>query len=547
MSLARRVRGVPLEDLITWVAAGAVGVFLVWFAIRIDDVTAPMYANSDIASAAVLAQLLPDQGSGHVVLGYYPWLESLFALDLTRWVPSHVAFWKVAPFFVYAASVALTGWTVWRTVSRKTALLVALAMAAPAPLVIYLLGASNQRLPLLGHAVLLAAFLITTPSVARWGRPERGVWAVALALTLAPGVASDPLIVLGGAAPFLAAVAIGWRLRLLSRGAAAVAGGACLIGVVGGFGLEQLAEHFNIVYVSPGWGLASPDTAASNGWLLLKAVALFAHGRFDDTGPPPVNAFDVLRIAVAVVAIAVVIALLVALVRVARPFLTDPARPAASRLLAIYWGASLILIAAPFVFTTVPVQIHSVRYLVTLWPALLTLVAVVYARRAHVWLAILAATSAFIGCLELGRGSYTLHVVIQPTPTEVAKLQRIATTHNLDHGYAGYWDAMPITLESDFEVRAYPIAPCGKAGYCPLHLHVIESWYTPKPGTRSFYVVGDQALQPPLGPPPASWGRPAKTVRIGHLTVYLFDYDIASRLMPFVPGGLASDERNGES
>jgi hypothetical protein len=546
MSLVRRVRGVPLEDLIIWAAAAAVGVFLVWSGIRIRDITAQMYANSDIASAPVLAQLLPDQGSGHVVLGFYPWLESLFALDLTRWVPSHLAFWKAAPFFVYGAAIVLTGWTVARTVSAKAGGLVALAMAAPAPLVISLLGAPDQRLPALAHAVLLAAFLVTTPSVARWGWSGQVTWAGGLALTLAPGTASDLLIVLGAAVPFLAAVAIGWRLGLLHRGVAAVAGGACVIGALGGLGLERLAEHFRIVYVPPGWGLASVGTALSNGWLLLKVVALFAHGWFDK-GPGPVDALDLLRIAAAVAAIAVVIGLVIALVRIARPFLTDPARPAASRLLAIYWGISLLAVSAAFVFTTAPVGLSSVRYVFTLWPALLTLAAVVYARRAQVWMAIFAMVTALIGCVELGRGLYTPEVTIQPTSMEVARLEQIAASHHLDHGYAGYWDAMPITLESDFKVRAYPIEPCGAVGYCPFALHVIESWYTPKPDARTFYVVGDQTLMPAVGPPPPSWGPPLKTLRVGHLTVYLFDYDIASRLMPFKPGDLSAPERKVHS
>jgi hypothetical protein len=542
MSLVRRVRGVPLEDAAIWVATAAVGVFLVWSAIRIRDITAAMYANSDVASAPVLAQLLPDQGSGHVVLGYYPWLESLFALDLTRGVPSHVAFWKAAPFFVYGAAVALTGWTVARTVSVRTGFLVALAMAAPAPLVIRLLGASDQRLPALVHAVLLAAFLVTTPSLSRWAWPARAIWAAALAVTLAPGVASDLLIVLAAAVPFVVAVGIGWRLRLLATDVAALATGACVFGALGGWALERLAEHFRIVYVPPGWELASVGNALSNGWLLLKEVALFAHGRFD-TGPPPVDALDLAWIAAAAAAIGATLLLVVALLRLGRPFLADEGRPPAVRLLALYWAASVLLVCGPFVFTTIPVGINSVRYVFTLWPALLTLVALVFVRRADVWLATVAAVTALIGCWELQRGLYTPPVVIQPTPEEVAQLERIAEANHLDHGYASYWDAMPITLESDFELRAYPIEPCGSVGYCPFHLHVIESWYTPKPGARTFYVVGDQSLMPPLAPPPPSWGRPAKTIRVGHLTVYLFDYDIAARLEPFEPGGLAAPER----
>jgi hypothetical protein len=546
MSLVRRVRGVPLEDALTLAAAVFVGVFLIWSAIRIRDITALMYANSDIASAPVLAQLLPDKGSGHLVLGYYPWLESLFALDLTRWVPSHVPFWKAAPFFVYGAAVLLTGWTVWRTVSLRTGFLVALAMAAPAPLVIFLLGSPDQRLPALMHAVLLAAFLIATPSIARWGWPARATWAGALAITLAPGAASDLLIVLGAALPFLAAVTVGWRLGLLGREAAGIAAGACVIGVIGGFGLERLAEHFEIVYADPDWGIASVGTALSNGWLLLKEIALFGHGWFD-TAPPPVDAFDVLRIGAAVAAIGATVFLIAALVRGARPFLTDAARPAGVRLLAVYWGASILLVSGAFVFTTVPAGLSSVRYVFTLWPALLTLAALVYARRAHVWLAILAAASALIGWAELDRGLYTPAVVLQPTPAEVAELQRIVTSNRLDHGYASYWDAAPITLESDFELRAYPIEPCGTIGYCPFHLHTMESWYAPKDGARTFYVLGDQSLIPPLAPPPSSWGRPVKTIHVGHLTVYLFDYDIASRLEPFKAGGLAAPERKAQS
>jgi hypothetical protein len=546
MSLVRRARGVPLEDALTLAAAIFVGVFLVWSAIRIRDITALMYANSDIASAPVLAELISDKGSGHLVLGYYPWLESLFALDLTRWVPAHISFWKSAPFFVYGAAVLLTGWTVWRTVSPRAGFLVALAMAAPAPLVIFLLGSPDQRLPALTHAVLLAAFLISTPSLSRWGWPARAVWAAGLAITLAPGAASDLLIVLGAALPFLVAVAAGWRLRLLERDSAAVAAGACLVGVVSGFGLERLAEHFEIVYASPDWGIASVGTALSNGWLLLKEIALFGHGWFD-TAPPPVDLFDVVRIAAAVAVIAATVFLVLALLRAARPFLTDAGRPARVRLLAIYWAASILLVSGPFVFTSVPAGLSSVRYVFTLWPALLTLAAVVFTRRAHVWLAILAAVSALIGWAELDRGLYTPAVVLQPTPAEVTELEKVAALNRLDHGYASYWDAAPIMLESDFKLRAYPLEPCGRIGYCPFHLHDIESWYRPKPGARTFYVVGDQSLIPPLGPPPASWGTPAKTLHVGHLTVYLFDYDIASRLEPFKAGGLAAPERSAES
>src|SRR5438093_4302901 len=121
-------------------------VFLIWSAIRIHGLLASIYQNSDIASAPVLAELLGERGSGLVTLGYYPWLEPLYALHLTRWLPDHRVAWEILPFALYGAVVALVGWTVRRTVSTAAGVAVALAMAAPAPLVIFFLGAPNMRL-----------------------------------------------------------------------------------------------------------------------------------------------------------------------------------------------------------------------------------------------------------------------------------------------------------------------------------------------------------------------------------------------------------------
>jgi hypothetical protein len=208
---------------------------------------------------------------------------------------------------------------------------------------------------------------------------------------------------------------------------------------------------------------------------------------------------------------------------------------------------SILLVCGPFLFTTVPAGVSSVRYVFTLWPALLTLAAVVWGHRVNLWLATLATMMALIGCVELHYGFYTTRTVGQPTPTEVAKLERIAKANELDHGYAGYWDATPITLGSDFRLRTFPVEACGSVGYCPFHLHDIESWYSPKAGVRTFYAVGDQTFSPHVGPPPPSWGRPIKTIRVGHLTLYLFNYDIATRLYPFKAGGLSAPERQPRS
>jgi hypothetical protein len=86
-----------LEAWTTRAAVAAVSVFLVYLALRLRAVIGAQYANSDNASALVLAQFLGDHGHGAVILGDYRWLEPLYALHLTRWLPAHRQAWSSWP------------------------------------------------------------------------------------------------------------------------------------------------------------------------------------------------------------------------------------------------------------------------------------------------------------------------------------------------------------------------------------------------------------------------------------------------------------------
>lgn len=304
------------------IALVSVTVFVVWFVAHLHDFVVGPYRNSDIASSLLLAEYFGDKGSGALVLGNYPWLEGLLPLHWTGWVPDHVVFWKAAPYVIYAAAVLLVGWTLKRASGSWSAgLVVVLAMAAPAPIVIYMLGVPNQRLPLFAHTVLLAAFLVALPSAARWRRPRQLLWATVLALTLAPAVATDQLIYPAAVLPFLGAVVVGWRMKQLRPGTAGLAAAACLAGVLGGRLLWALAEGQNIVYNHGTFEMAGGGRVLSNSGLLLQDVALFAQGEFAAAGQMQIDAFNLTRELVAIAAIA---ATLVFVFVVARAALADP-------------------------------------------------------------------------------------------------------------------------------------------------------------------------------------------------------------------------------
>jgi hypothetical protein len=519
-----------IERLATWVALAAVGVFLVWSLAEIHRLLGVIYENSDNASAPVMAEFLPDRGSGLVTLGNYPWLEPLYLLHLTRWLPDHRVAWEIEPFLIYALTIALVGWTVARTVSRHAGLLVGLALAAPAPWVIWMLGAPNMRLLTLAHAVILAAFLVTAPAASRWGRGKQLVWAGALAISLAPGVASDPLVVIGAMVPFLAAVTLGWRLSLIDGEATLLAAAACFLGGGAGRGLEWFAEHHHLVYFHEDFPLATAGQAMSNVRLLLEDIALFVHGRLG-------GASDLFSVTVELIALVAMVGVPVLCVMVGRRGLTllrDQGRPPAQRLLAVYWAIAGAAVAVAFISSSAPEDVTSVRYMTILWPALLTLGVIVWRRQALVWLATLAAGTAILGCIEIARDGYSSGDPRSPGGDEVLQLKRFVASNGLDHGYGQYWDAAAITDETDFDTRVYPIDVCGPGDSqrCQYWLHTIETWYEPKPGVRTFYLSDDSGLPNPVGSPPAGWGAPAKTAHFGHLTVYAYDFDLASRLGP---------------
>jgi hypothetical protein len=519
----------PRQRVLVSAAGLSVAVFLVWSAVRIHGLLSVIYRNSDMASAPVLAEFFGERGAGLVTTGYYPWLEPLYALHLTRWLPDHRVAWEILPFALYGATVALAGWTVWRTVSRAAGIAVALAMAAPAPLVIWFLGAPNMRLFTLAHAVILAAFIVTLPSLERWGVARRAAWVAGLAILLAIGASSDPLVLIGGAAPFAIAVLGGWGLGIVRRVPAVLGLAGVVAGAVGGWLLERLAEHNGIVYDKRTFGLAAVHDMVSNAGLLLQDLALFVHGRLHQAGALG----TVLEVIAWCTFIAVPALVLVGALRLRRTLL-DGGRSAPQRLLLAYWALAAVAIAISFIASTAVEDISAVRYMTVLWPALISCAVILAPARGPVALLGIATLAAILGCVELAQDRYAAGDPRSPQGPEVSMLRNLVEREHLDHGYAAYWDAAALTDQTDFKARTYPIQVCGRGGArrCQWPFHTIESWYEPKPGVRTYYVTSDTGLPAPIGPPPRRWGKPVKRVRLGHLTVYVYDHDLASVIGP---------------
>ena len=105
----------------------------------------------------------------------------------------------------------------------------------------------------------------------------------------------------------------------------------------------------------------------------------------------------------------------------------------------------------------------------------------------------------------------------------------MAADEHLTVGYADYWDAAPIIWSTHFHLRAYPVQDCAP-NLCWSSLHMITSWYAPRPDKRTFLLTN--SAEPIPAAPMPNLGKASAVHQIGTITMYVYAYDIASRMMP---------------
>jgi hypothetical protein len=110
------------------------------------------------------------------------------------------------------------------------------------------------------------------------------------------------------------------------------------------------------------------------------------------------------------------------------------------------------------------------------------------------------------------------------------RIAALAARHHLSFGYAGYWNAAPITWASNFRIQVYPVAVCDQGAHlCRFDLHFISSWYAPRRAAGSFLLT-DAALANVPRPTP-DLGRPTAVYPLGTITMYVYPYDLATKIV----------------
>jgi hypothetical protein len=503
-----------MKRAVAWAPLPFAAVYAAVLAATFGSLVRSLYSSADVAAAPYIGQLLPAApGGAHVVLGHIAWYEALWGESLTRGWPLHRQLWEIGPWLASLAGIALVAWATVKAAGRYAAMLAALPLVcAGAGLISYQFPAAIHSLAWV-HVCVLDSFLVL---VATRGRAHPMLW-TALAVVTAAGVASDKLLVVAGVAPFvLAAAVLGRRCFVPAAvlAVASIAGGQAIVAAMQAAHVR--ADTFTIRFAA--WHRLGPNIR-----ILGRALLYLFNG---EVGRPRAEARWLLGLAcVLVLAAAALLALWTALCRRDR----DRVRSAH----VTFWSLAGGLLAAAFVFTNVPVDRFSARYIVGLGYSIVIIAAVAATRRG-----LLAQSIAALGVCVLVTGSTVALAAhdLQETSTSypsaelAGKLFTFARRSGLRYGYAGYWDAGPLTWETKARVQVFPVGPCPTAPeICAFPFNRISSWYVPRADTRTFLVVdparraGFEAFLSELGPP-------ERFTRVGRLEVFVYAYDIAARL-----------------
>ncbi|HEY4811287.1 MAG TPA: hypothetical protein VIH71_09545 [Solirubrobacteraceae bacterium] len=518
------------------IAAAYVAVFL----IRLPHNITALSWDSDYASEFTVPETLVHTGtSGNLVIASSgQWVGLWFGL-LTAGLPLHRELWGAGPTILFAFTALTVGWSVSQLAGRRAGALAVLigfvtsplAMAffiAPAHLTVYLCTA------------LAGAYLIWLTR--GQGRRRLVAFAVPPVAGVAAGtcLSSDLLIATTVLIPLsLTAILAGLRRDRSSRLVALSALTTVAVAI-------PVAKLTTSIMTSLGFQtLETPDHVAPLSELAQRAKLLFKglKALFNGyLGPESPGTFHTeLGFASTIVMSLALLTLVVLGVLTAARFAwsglrkrsrQSPAQLARS-LHIIYWVSSAAVACGAFWLagdTGGGTDLHESYYGTVIFSVAAVIPLLLSTGSLARCLIPAGASVLFIASL-VGLASANLNTHEWVTSSEAAVL-RIAKADHVTSGYGGYLQASSLTWNTDSRVTVRPLMECPNpagASICPFYMASVPSWYVPH-RRKTFLLTSSEEVW--LRNLPSGLGKPLAAYTFGPVRMYIYPYDIASRLGP---------------
>jgi hypothetical protein len=506
--------------------------YLILVVTHFGNMLANLYGSADIASAPVIGELYAQRAGSTILLGNLPWYSTLIFELATKWLPAHRQIWEVGPYAFSLIAVALMAWAAWRVAGLWAATVTSVLLVCASPPVFDLTLWLHDHTATWYSLALLGAFLVLiTERRARLGWLPLAILTLAVGVIVGINAASDEELLISGLAPLLTAGSATWFLYPSVRTAktAGLATAAAAIAGISALATTSIMHSGGVFLAYHQLKLASLETVPTNFKLWWQSIALLGNGNFSSE---PITFTTVLALSSAILGVAATLLIPRFAWRYIREQRTDgSANPCLSAYL-LFWASSAIFLSAGFILSTAPVGTSTVRYLVGIVYAVAAVVPLFALRGVAAQAAVVAGTLVFsLTSIK----AFTNNELIKTPPqgstqgatSKVAEdVAQVAESSNATRGYALYWDAAPITWRSHFRVQVYPLIGCAyPTGICPGPLNYIRGWYRPYPLAHTFLLT--DSAGPPWSPP-AALGPASATYRFGTVTMYVYNYDIAT-------------------
>jgi hypothetical protein len=538
--------------------------------------------NSDYASGFTLPTTLVKAGTGgNTVLSTTGAYVPLWFGLLTATLPLHRQLWEIAPTGLFVLTALTVGWSVAQVASRRAGALAALLILVASPRALYIFMAPVAHNTVYPVTALLGAYLVW---LARGeGRGRVTTWALPPLAGVALGacIASDALLIATGVVPFaLTAMLAALRRDRRSRVIAASALTTAIVAVPIAKLTSTTMGSLGYATLPPSTETASLSTLPVHAELMWEGLKALFNGYLSETTPSAPR--SALGVACQAIMVAGLLTVLVVGVRATARFVAagvrraDQTRSELMRALhVVYWAGSAGATCVTFALSQRTEYVHesyyatlilSVAAIVVLLPrsraaprppasrsrAAPRLPAASGSRAAPRWRAasrwlLSAGASIFFTASIVGLASDYMESYVLPiarTPGYQARLWvpsfaryesqivAFAKANDAVTGYAGYGDASNLTWSSDERLLVRPVQVCGTQegiGICPFFLARVPAWYRPAQRRTFLLVDSTEIYLPSL---PEGLGRPLAARTFGPAQVYVYPYDLASRMGP---------------
>ncbi|HZS13193.1 MAG TPA: hypothetical protein VFC09_01215 [Candidatus Dormibacteraeota bacterium] len=527
------LRALPLAPL-----AGVVA-YAVVLAQRVPSLVTDT-ATSDSVGPMVIAESLPSTHPGSVVsMGNAAHYTTLWFDELTRSLPGHREIWQAMPFVLSLLGLLLLAFTVQRLRGWRAALItLGIGIATPPLLLVPLLAQAYHSTTFV-NGIVLAALLVWLCRRPRVTAPHVVVVVSLAAVVTGLDVASDPLLLVTGVAPFVAAaVLVLWRHRVRRAAEVLVAvGGAAAVALVTAGVTALVMRHVGYQVIGLPLQVASPSRANANLTLLGHLVLDMGNGRL---GLSNLGDLGVLRLVCGVlVVVGVCVPVWVVLRFAISPRRRSPSAQAeiprrsdggdadlARDAFLTFWAATAVFLVLAFVATTLALDTNSIRYLPPLFYSVAATVPFVRRQGAA---ALAVAFVGVTGAVLLSRAQ--LEADFNVAPQDAQPLIALLEQHGLHHGYAGYWQANLLTWESGGAVQSRAVQQSAECRaqqpgwFCPYPIFTVSDWYAPQGGPTFVIREHDGAFVPD---PPPSTPAPSAVYHVDRFDVYVYTQDIGA-------------------